>query len=65
MYETVLPFEGFGDISLQFQEPVLDKKEQIKISKEFSFRDSRGAAVWGDYRKDHKWCKISGGHRDP
>ena len=46
VYETVLPFEGFGDISLQFQEPVLDKKEQIKISKEFSFRDSRGAAVW-------------------
>ena len=40
VYETVLPFEGFGDISLQFQEPVLDKK-------------------------DHKWCKISGGHRDP
>ena len=61
VYETVLPFEGFGDISLQFQEPVLDKKEQIKISKEFSFRDSRGAAVWEITAKTTNGAKFPEG----
>ena len=61
LYETVLPFEGFGDISLQFQEPVLDKKEQIKISKEFSFRDSRGAAVWEITAKTTNGAKFPEG----
>lgn len=61
VYETVLPFAGFGDISLQFQEPVLDKKEQIKISKEFSFRDSRGAAVWEITAKTTNGAKFPEG----
>lgn len=61
VYETILPFEGFGDISLQFQEPVLDKKEQIKISKEFSFRDSRGAAVWEITAKTTNGAKFPEG----
>lgn len=61
VYETVLPFEGFGDIFLQFQEPVLDKKEQIKISKEFSFRDSRGAAVWEITAKTTNGAKFPEG----
>ena len=61
VYETVLPFEGFGDISLQFQEPALDKKEQIKISKEFSFRDSRGAAVWEITAKTTNGAKFPEG----